>query len=104
MLGSLSAKTLISIHNTVECPSISPDGKRIPYEKNDGGAPAAHWNAAFPDLATRQETLLSEKRSIDDQLEMRDSPVRFVNGNPQNIVRWVRPGVRRPDTSGSSYT
>ncbi|PRB40434.1 hypothetical protein CQ020_02595 [Arthrobacter sp. MYb23] len=71
--GSLSAKTLTAIHDHVECPSISPDGQRIAYKKNDGGALAAHWNVAVLDLATGQETVLSEKRSVDDQIEWLDN-------------------------------
>ncbi|MCD4853215.1 hypothetical protein LN996_20545 [Arthrobacter sp. AK01] len=71
--GSLSAKTLTAIHDNVECPSISPDGKRIAYKKNDGGALAAHWKVAVLDLATGQEVVLSEKRSVDDQIEWLDN-------------------------------
>ena len=70
--GSLSAKTLTAIHDNVECPSISPDGTRIAYKKNDGGALAAHWNVAVLDLATGHETVLGEKRSVDDQVEWLD--------------------------------
>ncbi|MCP1414491.1 hypothetical protein [Paenarthrobacter sp. A20] len=71
--GSLSAKTLTAIHDNVECPSISPDGTRIAYKKNDGGALAAHWKVAVLDLATGQEVVLSEKRSVDDQIEWLDN-------------------------------
>lgn len=70
--GSLSAKTLTAVHDNVECPSISPDGTRIAYKKNDGGALVAHWKVAVLDLATGQETVLSEKRSVDDQIEWLD--------------------------------
>lgn len=71
--GSLSKKTLTAVHDNVECPSISPDGTRIAYKKNDGGALAAHWKVAVLDLATGQETVLSEKRSVDDQIEWLDN-------------------------------
>ncbi|MFF2843818.1 TolB family protein [Paenarthrobacter sp. NPDC057981] len=70
--GSLSAKTLTAVHDNVECPSISPDGTRIAYKKNDGGALAAHWNVAVLDLATGRESVLAEKRSVDDQIEWLD--------------------------------
>ncbi|SEI57990.1 WD40-like Beta Propeller Repeat [Arthrobacter sp. yr096] len=70
--GSLSARTLTAMHDNVECPSISPDGTRIAFKKNDGGALAAHWKVAVLDLATGQETVLSEKRSVDDQIEWLD--------------------------------
>lgn len=71
--GSLSAKTLTAIHDNVECPSISPDGTRIAYKKNDAGPLTAHWNVALLDLATGKETVLSEKRSVDDQIEWLDN-------------------------------
>ncbi|UKA48309.1 hypothetical protein LFT48_12625 [Arthrobacter sp. FW305-123] len=71
--GSLSAKTLTAVHDHVECPSISPDGTRIAFKKNDGGALAAHWSVAVLDLASGRETVLAEKRSVDDQIEWLDN-------------------------------
>ncbi|MDR7083973.1 hypothetical protein J2X01_003279 [Arthrobacter ginsengisoli] len=70
--GSISARTLTAIHDGVVCPSLSPDGTRIAYKKNTGGPLAAHWRAAFLDLATGKETVLSEPRSVDDQIEWLD--------------------------------
>ena len=70
--GSLSARTLTAVHDGVECPSISPDGTRIAYKKNTGGPLAAHWRVALLDLATGTETVLSEPRSVDDQIEWLD--------------------------------
>lgn len=71
--GSLSGRTLTAVHDNVECPSISPDGTRIAYKKNDGGALTAHWRVAILDIASGQETVLSEKRSVDDQIEWLDN-------------------------------
>jgi len=70
--GSISARTLTAIHDGVECPSLSPDGTRIAYKKNTGGTLAPHWRVAFVDLATGKETVLSEPRSVDDQIEWLD--------------------------------
>ncbi|HEX9226513.1 MAG TPA: hypothetical protein VF885_07625 [Arthrobacter sp.] len=70
--GSISARTLTAIHDGVECPSLSPDGTRIAYKKNTGGTLAPHWRVAFLDLATGNETVLSEPRSVDDQIEWLD--------------------------------
>lgn len=70
--GSLSARTLTAIHDGVECPSLSPDGTRIAYKKNTGSPLAAHWRVAVLDLASGKETVLSEQRSVDDQIEWRD--------------------------------
>lgn len=71
--GSLAARTLTAVHDNVECPSISPDGTRIAFKKNDGGQLTAHWSVAVLDLASGREAVLSEKRSVDDQIEWLDN-------------------------------
>jgi hypothetical protein len=70
--GSISARTLTAVHDGVECPSISPDGTRVAYKKNTGSPLAAHWKIAVLDLASGNETALSEARSVDDQVEWLD--------------------------------
>ena len=70
--GSISARTLTAIHDGVECPSLSPDGTRVAYKKNTGTALAAHWKVAHPGPGQRKETVLSEPRSVDDQIEWLD--------------------------------
>lgn len=70
--GSISARTLTAIHDGVECPSLSPDGTRIAYKKNTGGPLTPHWKVALLDLASGEETVLSEPRSVDDQIEWLD--------------------------------
>ncbi|MGP4033771.1 TolB family protein [Pseudarthrobacter sp. 1C304] len=70
--GSIAARTLTAIYDGVECPSISPDGTRIAYKKNTGSAVAVHWRVAYLDLASGKETVLSEPRSVDDQIEWLD--------------------------------
>ncbi|WP_125616388.1 hypothetical protein [Specibacter cremeus] len=67
--GDLRARTLTSVHETAECPSLSPDGRRIAYKKNVTPGPVPHWNIAVLDLATNKETVLAETRSVDDQVE-----------------------------------
>jgi hypothetical protein len=67
--GDLAQRTLTSIHDGVECPSLSPDGTRIAFKKNVSSGPVSHWAIAVLDLATGAETVLGEKRSVDDQVE-----------------------------------
>ena len=67
--GDLAARTLTAIHETSECPSISPDGKLIAYKKNVSTTASPFWNIAVLDLATGKERILPEKRSIDDQVD-----------------------------------
>jgi hypothetical protein len=57
------------ITDNVECPSISPDNKRIAYKKKVGG----QWRFHVLDLATMKDTALAEKRGIDDQVEWLDN-------------------------------
>ncbi len=68
--GRVSTRTAKVIHSNVECPSLSPDGKRIGYMKLVGSKPA--WRFHVLDLATGHETPLAEERPIDDQLEWLD--------------------------------
>jgi hypothetical protein len=66
--GSVSQRTAQVLHENVECPSISPDGKRIAYKWRTGND-ATPWRLTVLDLATMRETHLAEKRSVDDQAE-----------------------------------
>ncbi len=66
--GSLSAHTLTALREDAECPSISPDGTRVAF-KTRNGLPVGQWRLAVYDLKTGKATLLSESRSVDDQVE-----------------------------------
>lgn len=70
--GDLAARTLTSVRETAECPSVSPDGTRIAYKKNVSTGAEAHWSIAVLDLATSKETLMPDDRNIDDQVEWLD--------------------------------
>ncbi|WP_435818771.1 TolB family protein [Kitasatospora cineracea] len=66
--GDLAARTLTTLHQNVECPSLSPDGTRVAYKKRvEGADPAAPWRLYVLDLATMAETATAEQRNIDDQ-------------------------------------
>ncbi|MBK4348506.1 hypothetical protein [Lacisediminihabitans changchengi] len=87
--GDLAARTLTAIHETAECPSISPDGKLIAYKKNVSTTASPFWNIAVLTLATGVEKILPEKRSIDDQVDwLNDSTLLY--------------GVPRDSTAGDS--
>jgi hypothetical protein len=70
--GRVSTRTARVIHDNVECPSLSPDGKRIGYKKLIG-IKQKTWRFHVLDLTTGHETPLAETRSIDDQLEWLDA-------------------------------
>jgi hypothetical protein len=69
--GSVSARSAHTIHENVECPSLSPDGTRIAF-KSRTRSRSRPWRVTVLNLRTMKETPLAEKRSIDDQAEWLD--------------------------------
>ncbi|ONI80454.1 hypothetical protein ALI22I_44910 [Saccharothrix sp. ALI-22-I] len=67
MEGDFADRTLRSIADNVECPSLSPDGKRIAYKAAVNRDPQQGWRLSTMDLGTRVITPLAETRSVDDQ-------------------------------------
>jgi hypothetical protein len=82
--GAVSTKTLTSVREDAECPSISPDGTRVAF-KTRAGLPSGQWHIAVYDLATKKTTLLAEPHSVDDQLEWLDND-HVVYGLPRTGV------------------
>ncbi|MFJ1970911.1 TolB family protein [Streptomyces sp. NPDC087903] len=71
--GDLDTRTVTTVHENVECPSLSPDGTRVAYKKRAEGLPKdAPWHLYVLDLRTQRETALAEPRSVDDQAVWRD--------------------------------
>lgn len=64
--GDVARRRVDVVHEGVECPSLSPDGKRIAFKKRTG---QASWRLSVLDLSTLVETPLAETRSVDDQPE-----------------------------------
>lgn len=69
VVGSVKERSLTTLKENVECPSLSPDGSRLVYKKRvrtiASGRP---WQLHVLDLKTLQERPIAEKRSIDDQV------------------------------------
>jgi hypothetical protein len=72
MRGSLKGKSMNSLHTDAECPSLSPNQTKIAYKKRLDSEAHGVWRLAVLDLRTRQESLLAETRSVDDQVEWLD--------------------------------
>lgn len=70
--GDLAARTLTVAATGVECPSISPDGRRIAFKKSASGSLVGERHPALLDLATGTITVLDGQRNIDDQIEWLD--------------------------------
>jgi hypothetical protein len=69
--GTLSTRTVTTVRSDAECPSLSPDGTKVAYKKRGNRAPG-DWRLAVLDLASGRETVLTESRSVDDQVEWLD--------------------------------
>lgn len=65
--GRVDSKRARVVREHVECPSLSPDGKRIAYKWRIRGT--NRWRLRVLDLSTGEDTELAETRSIDDQPE-----------------------------------
>nr|WP_221381640.1 hypothetical protein [Actinoplanes polyasparticus] len=86
--GSLSRRTVKALRRDVECPSLSPDRTRVAFKKR-GDLPPGRWRLAVHDLRTGAETISSEQRSVDDQVEWLDDSTLIY-------------GLPRTDTNGAA--
>lgn len=62
-----------SLRENAECPSLSPDGRRVAFKKRVPGDGARPWRQHVLDLTTMVETPLAETRGIDDQVVWLDN-------------------------------
>ena len=92
--GDVSKQEVTVLRENAECPSLSPDGRKIGYKKASGSAASRTWRFTVLDLATGVETQLPETRSIDDQLAWLDDE-HVLYGVPRSdtggIDVWVSP-------------
>jgi len=65
--GDVAAKSVRTVAENVECPSLSADGRRIAFKSAIDGDPAKGWRLSVLDLASGTRTALAETRSVDDQ-------------------------------------
>ena len=68
--GSVRAREVRVLRDGVECPSLSPDGKRIAFKSRIEDT--NRWRLHVLDVATLEDRPVAEKRSIDDQAEWLD--------------------------------
>jgi hypothetical protein len=72
--GDATARTVRTLRENAECPSLSPDGTRLVFKKRvKGASPDAPWRLYALDLHTMRETPLAEHRSVDDQVVWSDT-------------------------------
>ncbi|MEU9886269.1 hypothetical protein [Sphaerisporangium sp. NPDC051011] len=112
--GDFTARTMRTLRDNVECPSLSPDGTRIAYKSAVGGDPKKGWLLSVLDLASGRVTPLAETRSVDDQpawLDDRTIAYALQTGDGTNNTwsvpsdgtgapRLLIPGANSPSTTG----
>jgi hypothetical protein len=81
--GNVRDRTAYVVADDVECPSLSPDQRRIGFKQPLGDG---KWRFSVLDLTTEKRWQLSEERSIDDQLEWLDND-RLLYGDGKSV--WV---------------
>ncbi len=91
--GDIAARTLTTIADTVECPSLSPDGTRIAFKRVTSGlGPTVHWTPAVLDLSTgKVDVLRVETRNVDDQIAWLDNATLLYgmpNSTPGDSDVW----------------
>ncbi|MGP3926986.1 hypothetical protein [Streptomyces sp. 8N616] len=71
--GDFAARTVRTLRDHVECPSLSPDGTRIAFKAPINGDSTRGWRLSVLDLATNRVTRTAETRSVDDQAAWLDN-------------------------------
>jgi len=89
--GRVSDKRAEALRENAECPSLSPDQKRLVYKKRTGKP--GEWRLHVLDIASNEERALAEERSIDDQVEWLDD---------ERILYKHGPTVFSVDVGGST--
>ena len=92
--GDIATRTMTSVIEGVECPSLSPDGTLIAFKRVTGGAgPSVHWTPAVYDIASGTVTVLdAETRNIDDQITWLDDETLLYgmpNDTPGDSDVWA---------------
>ncbi|HKF82698.1 MAG TPA: hypothetical protein VKB23_07040 [Solirubrobacterales bacterium] len=80
--GDIRGRALRVLRDGVECPSLSPDGKRIAFKSRIEGT--NRWRLHVLDVATLADQPVAEKRSIDDQAEWLDADT-LVYSDGENV-------------------
>jgi hypothetical protein len=71
--ADISMRTARIVADDVECPAVSPDGRRIAFKKREMPGGRLVFRLSVLDLASRVVTQLAETRSVDDQPEWLDN-------------------------------
>jgi hypothetical protein len=91
--GSVRDRSMRVLRDGVECPSLSPDGKRIAFKSRIDGT--NRWRLHVLDVATLEDHPVAENRSIDDQAEWLDDKT-LVYSDETNVYTVPADGSGKP--------
>jgi hypothetical protein len=92
--GNIRDKSMRTLREGVECPSLSPDGKQIAYKSRIGKE--ARWRLRVLDVATLADHAVAEERSIDDQVEWLDDNT-LAYSDERNVYTVPADGSGEPE-------
>ena len=82
--GQVGARRMRVIREGIECPSLSPDGRRIAFKAREVSDGRLSWRLHVLDRGTNAESIVNEIRSVDDQAEWLDDD-HLLYALPRNI-------------------
>ncbi|HYI98755.1 MAG TPA: hypothetical protein VEX36_03615 [Thermoleophilaceae bacterium] len=91
--GRIGTRRARIVRDHVECPSLSPDGRRIAYKRRIGNQD--RWRLHVLDLRSGRDVALAERRSIDDQPEWLDDD-HVVYSDDRSVFAVPADGGGRP--------
>ncbi|WP_422740636.1 TolB family protein [Micromonospora sp. WMMD729] len=89
--GDVAARTVETLRENVECPSLSPDGTRIAFKQAIDADPTKGWRLSVLDLTSGRITATAETASVDDQAAWLDDAT---------LAYTLRQSDGRPDVFG----
>jgi hypothetical protein len=92
--GDVRDKSMRTLREGVECPSLSPDGKQIAYKSRIGTG--TRWRLRVLELATLEDHAVAEERSIDDQVEWLDNDT-LAYSDEKNVYTVPADGSGEPE-------
>ncbi len=85
--GSIADERLDVVTDTVECPSLSPDGNTLVFKVRVDDSDSVEWRLWAMDVATGERRQLPETRNVDDQVEWLDAT--HILYSPATVVPSV---------------
>jgi hypothetical protein len=95
--GNVDTRVMDVIEESVECPSLSPDGRRVAFKQRSGGVTGpVTWRLWVLDLDSSERHPLAETRNVDDQAAwLDDQHVLYAlpggEGRAAIMDEWVVP-------------